>query len=114
MNPSYFIPIFLLLFILIWTQNQQSRMYVAKKFIKLKTEKDNEKMLELAKRFIDKECIIYTFNSNQMTGIIREVTEGALMVENKGTLEAVNIDFVIRIREYPRGKNGKKKSVIVD
>ncbi|MBE6596048.1 MAG: hypothetical protein E7641_00095 [Ruminococcaceae bacterium] len=71
-------------------------------------------MLELAKRFIDKECIIYTFNSNQMTGIIREVTDGALMIENKGTLEAVNIDFVIRIREYPKNKNGKKKSVVID
>jgi len=114
MNPSYFIPIFLLLFILIWSQNQQSRMFVAKKFIKHKTEKDNGKMLELAKRFIDKECIIYTFNSNQMTGIIREVTDGALMIENKGTLEAVNIDFVIRIREYPKNKNGKKKSVVID
>ena len=31
-----------------------------------------------------------------------------------GTLEAVNIDFVVRIREYPRKKNGKKKSVVID
>ena len=70
-------------------------------------------MLELAKRFIDKECVIYTFN-NQFTGVIKEVSGGALLVENNNNTEAVNLDFVVRIREYPRKKNGKKKSVIVD
>lgn len=29
-------------------------------------------MLELAKRFIEKECIIYTFN-NQLEGVIKEI-----------------------------------------
>ena len=62
-------------------------------------------MIELAKRFIDKECIIYTFNS-QIEGIVREVSDGAVLVEKDGTLEAVNSDFIMRIREYPRKKNG--------
>ena len=70
-------------------------------------------MLELAKRFIDKECIIYTFN-NQLEGVIKEISGNALMIEKKGMLEAVNLDFVVRIREYPRNKNGKKKSVVFD
>ena len=70
-------------------------------------------MTEIAKKFIDKECIIYTFNS-QLSGTVKEVTDGALLVENGGTLEAVNIDFVVRIREYPKKKNGKKKSVVLD
>jgi len=26
----------------------------------------------------------------------------------------VNLDFVIRIREYPRKKNGKKKDIVLD
>ena len=30
------------------------------------------------------------------------------------TLEAINLDFVIRIREYPKNKKGKKKSVVLD
>ena len=70
-------------------------------------------MLELAKRFIDKECIIYTFH-NQLEGVIKEISGNALMIEKKGMLEAVNLDFVVRIREYPKKKNGKKKSVVLD
>lgn len=71
-------------------------------------------MLELAKRFIDRECIIYTFNSNVLSCTIREVTDGAVWIDNAGTMEAVNIDFIVRIREYPKKKNGKKKSVVLD
>ena len=70
-------------------------------------------MKELAKRFIDKECIIYTIN-NQITGIIKEVCDGALLIEKNSTIEAVSLDFITRIREYPRNKKGKKRSVILD
>ena len=72
-------------------------------------------MKELAKRFIDKECVISSFDGNhQYEGVIREVTDGAILVEKNGKVEALNLDFVIRIREYPRKKNGKKKSVVLD
>lgn len=72
-------------------------------------------MVELAKKFIDKECIIYAFDSNhQFDGIIKEVTDGAILIEKDGSMEAINLDFVIRIREFPKSKNGKKKSVILD
>lgn len=72
-------------------------------------------MEELAKKFIDKECIIASFDGNhQYDGIIKEVTEGAILIEKDGKLEAINLDFVIRIREYPRNKKGKKKSVVLD
>lgn len=72
-------------------------------------------MKELAARFIGKECVIYAFDSShQYDGIIKEVTDGAILVEKEGKLEAINLDFVIRIREYPTNKNGKKKSVILD
>lgn len=72
-------------------------------------------MKELANRFIDKECLIYSFDgSHQYEGIIKEVTDSAILVEKNGTVEAINLDFVIRIREYPRDKNGKKKSAVLD
>jgi hypothetical protein len=72
-------------------------------------------MVELAKRFIDKECLIYAFDSShQFSGIIKEVSDGAVLIEKDGKIEAINLDFVIRIREYPTNKNGKKKSVIID
>ena len=69
-------------------------------------------MKELAKKFIDKECVISSLNSS-FEGVIKEVTEGAILVEKSGNIEAINLDFVIRIREYPRSKNGKKKSVVL-
>ena len=72
-------------------------------------------MKELAKKFIDKECIIASFDGNhQYDGIIKEVTEGAILIEKDGKIEAINLDFVIRIREYPRNKKGNKKSVVLD
>ena len=112
MNSTYFL--IFAMFLIIFIMNRYSKMYIAKKFIKNKQRKDKGYMIELAKRFIDKECIIYTFNSNQIDGVIKEVSNGALLVEKKGTLEAVNLDFIVRIREYPKNKNGKKKSVVID
>ena len=75
----------------------------------------NNEMKELAKRFMDKECLISSFDSgHQFEGIIREVSDSAILVEKNGTVEAINLDFVIRIREYPKNKKGKKKSVVLD
>jgi len=72
-------------------------------------------MKELAKRFIGKECIIASFDGNhQYEGMIKEVTDGAILVEKDGKVEALNLDFVMRIREYPKKKNGKRKSVVLD
>lgn len=72
-------------------------------------------MKELAKRFIDKECVISSFDGNhQYEGVIKEVTDGAILVEKDEKIEALNLDFVIRIREYPRKKNGKKKTIVAD
>lgn len=107
---SSYIPIFLLLIIIFITQRNEKA--VLKNIISKRKTEDSE-MFELAQKFINKECIIYTFNS-QITGTIKEVNEGGILIEKSGTLEAVNFDFIVRIREYPKNKNGKKKSVILD
>ena len=66
-------------------------------------------MKELAKRFIDKECLITAFDSNhQFEGVIKEVSDSAILVEKKEAVEAINLDFVIRIREYPKKKRQEK------
>lgn len=72
-------------------------------------------MKELAKQFIDKECIIYTISDDVggLQGIIREITDGGMRIESKsGEQEIINLDLVVRIREYPKKKNGKKKAFI--
>lgn len=82
--------------------------------IRNKGKKDKEKsaMKELAKQFIGKECIIYTFDrSDGLQGIIKEVCDGGIIVESvAGERQAINLDFITRIREYSRKKNGKKKT----
>ena len=112
--PIYFIPVFVMFFVLFVVLRQRNHI-IAKKVIERRKTEDKTEMIELAKRFIGKECIIYAFDSNhQFEGIIKEVSDGAILIEKDEKLEAINLDFVIRIREYPRNKKGKKKSLIVD
>ena len=110
METSYIV-IFVLLIVL-FIQHRNEKVWV-KNHIQRKKRKEHTEMLELAKRFIEKECIIYTFN-NQVVGTIKEISANALIVEKNGVQEAVNLDFVVRIREYPKNKKGKKKSVVLD
>ena len=74
-------------------QGQNNKVLI-KRITKSKIKGEKFLMLELAKKFIDKECLIYTFNS-QLTGVIKEVNNGAILVENKNTIEIVNLDFVV-------------------
>jgi hypothetical protein len=64
----------------------------------------------LAKRFIDKDCVIVFYDGNLTSGIIKEVTDNAMLIEEKGELIAINLEFVARIKEFPKNKNGKRKS----
>ncbi len=115
MEAAYFVPIFMLfliLYILYITKRDQSGVII-RKLIKKRRMEDRTGMWELANKFKGKECIVYTFNS-QISGIIKEVENGAVMLEHDGSFEAVNFDYIVRIREYPRKKNGKKKSVVLD
>ena len=112
MEVTYFIPIFMLFFVLYITRKREQENIILK-IIKNRKSEDKKEMWEIANKFKGKECIIYTFNS-QITGVIKEVENGAILLDNKGTLEAVNFDYIMRIREYPKNKNGKKKSVVLD
>ncbi len=113
MSAAY-ISVFMMLLILFIVLRNQKAIIAAKAMKKRKTE-DKSKMIELAKRFIGKDCIIYAFDSShQYEGVIREVSNGAILIEKNGKPEAINLDFVIRIREYPKSKNGKRKSIVLD
>ena len=112
--PYYFLPIIFLLLVLLITMRSNKRAIIKKVIQNRKTE-DKTTMIELAKKFIDKDCLIYAFDSShQFSGTIKEVSNGAILLEKDGKLEAINLDFVIRIREYPTNKKGKKKSVVLD
>lgn len=104
-----------MLWIIIFIMFRNRKSVIAKKMIKKRKMEGNTEMKELAKKFVDKECLIYAFDSShQFEGVIKEVTDGAILIEKAGTVEAINLDFVIRIREFPKNKKGKKKSVVLD
>ena len=113
MNPAYYscfiMVIVLLLVILPAQRNERYAAAVARR----QRQRRNTNMAAMVEEFIGKECILYTLNS-QVTGTVRAVNDGWVSVESGSGTEALNLDFIIRVREYPRNKNGKKKSVVLD
>ena len=116
---SYYIILFIIVFLVILPRIARRRRLAAVTHIlnRKKQNKEHCVMKELAKRFVGQECIIYTITSNDgsVQGVIKEVTDSGMLIEKKiGELEIINLEFVTRIREYPRKKNGKKQSVVLD
>ena len=116
MDSLYLILLALFLLVIIPRIMQRRRLAAIRHILNRKMRnKENIEMKELAKRFIGEECIIYTITSNDgsVQGVIKEIDDGGMIIErNSGEREIVNLDFVTRIRKYPRNKKGKKKSII--
>ncbi len=103
------------LFLILIATTQRKKRKTAAIINHRKNHKNKEifKMKELAQNFIGKECLVYTISSDSaIKGVIKEVTDNGLLVENEGNLQAVNLEYVVRIREWPRNANGKKKTII--
>lgn len=73
-------------------------------------------MLELAKHFINTDCIIYFLGGSTISGVIKEISENgnAILLENGKDTDLINLEFVTRIRKYPLDKNGKRKGLRLD
>lgn len=105
--------------LILWSIRKRRKSVVAVLQIQ-KQRKQNKEILamkELAKQFIGKECIVYVIASDDVyiRGVIKEIDDdGMVIVRKSGEQEIVNLDFVTRIREYPRKKNGKKKEIVLD
>ena len=118
MDSIYLILLAILLLVIIPQITRRRRMAAVRHILNRKIQnKENGVMKELAKRFIGEECIIYTITSNDgsVQGLIKEIDDGGMVIEkNSGELEIINLDFITRIRQYPRKKNGKKKDIVLD
>ncbi len=71
-------------------------------------------MNNIFSRYIGKDCIVYTSNSN-LSAIecsITDVKDNWLCIKTKDGDEVLNFDYIVRVKEHPVNKNGKKKSVI--
>lgn len=98
-------------------EEQQTAAVVRQIQKRIKPDKEKEAMKKLAMQFIGEECIIYTITSSSgsIQGVIKEIDDGGMVIERaSGEREVINLDYVTRIRQYPKKKNGKKKSVIID
>ena len=116
MTNYLWIVVFLIIFLCIRKRRRTAAAVWQMKNLR-KQNKEILAMKELAKQFIGEECIIYTITSNDgsVQGVIKEIDGGGMIIERiSGEREIVNLDFVTRIRQYPKKKNGKKKSVVLD
>lgn len=111
MNPSIWIILVILLIII----PRRKRMKIAAVKIQQKKRmkrKDRSAMNEIIKNYIGKDCIIYNMNGEQITGIITSAVDGWITVQepSKEDVQAINLDYVTRVREFPYDKNGKRKN----
>ena len=115
MDPAMYLPLAMLWLIIFIMISRQRRASVIQRIVqKRKHGEEKIRMKALAEKFIGKDCLVYTLSSQQISGKIVEVTDSALLIDNGKENEIINIDYIIRIREYPKNKNGKKKSVVLD
>lgn len=117
MDSYYLIFLALLFFVILPGIKQRRRMAAVRHILNRKKQnKENIVMKKLAQEFIGKECMVYTVasDSNSVNGMIKEITDSRLLIEKDGNLQAVNLEYVTRIREWPRKKNGKKKEIVLD
>lgn len=110
--------LWIVVFLIIWWNHTTERNEKAAMMIieARRKNKNGEKsvMKELVKQFIGQDCLIYLMSSSTTEdGVIVSVSEdgGAIMVQKKDGLVAVNLDYVSRIRPYPLDKNGKRKTI---
>ena len=116
MKNSLWIIVILVIFLHI-RRRRQAAAAVWKAQLRRKQNKEIFVMKELAKQLIGKDCIVYTIASfdGGIPGVIKSVEDGGMVIQREsGELEIINLDFVTRIREYPRKKNGKKKGLVLD
>lgn len=94
---------------------KQRRIAAIRHVLNRKRNSGKDKVMEeLARQFIGKECIIYTVTStdSSIQGTVKDVTDGGIVLEKDGNVEAVNLEYVTRIREYPRNAKGKRKTIV--
>lgn len=105
MNYIYFV--FLLFFLLIYRKRKQKKKLIVQHIHQKYNHKENNTMIEFAKRFIGKECIVYYFDS-QIQGIIKEIDENgnAILLEDKygNATSILNLEYVIRIQNVQAKK----------
>ncbi|MBQ4626994.1 MAG: hypothetical protein IJB45_07085 [Clostridia bacterium] len=110
---SSYIPIiflWIIIFIILRSEKNQN----IRRIIKKRKKRGITDMNDIFMRYVGKDCLVYVSNtsSSVLECNVTSVNENWLSVKTKDGDEIINIDYIIRIKEHPVNKNGKKKSVI--
>jgi hypothetical protein len=118
-DNSVWIVFALLLMVTLWENYNNKRFEIhrhIKKLIKSEKSKERQGMIDIIKDFIGKECIISTMKSD-VIGVVESVQDNWVRVKTTAneasdgnTSDIINIDYISRIRLFPRKKTGKKKT----
>ena len=94
--------------------NRKRKTILITKFFN-RTEREKKEMFELAKRFIEKECNLYTFDGNGYVGVIKEVTEGAVLLDRKDMSKCTIIakQLCSRLLNGVQGRSPCKKDDVI-
>lgn len=77
-----------------------------------KRKRGKVEMSHIIEKFVGKDCLINLGSGSTADGVVKNVADGWVELESKdGNVQAVNIDYISKIREYPKNKNGKRKTV---
>lgn len=113
MDFSVYLPIVLLLFFLISQDNQAKRhFFLRRKHQKL--QKGRVGMNDFINEYLGQECLVYLGLGTTVTGVLESVQDGWVTVASKKDRQVVNLDYITRIRLFPKNKNGKKKAFVAD
>lgn len=103
MSGSY-IAIFMLLFVILMQQNHRKKQKAALNVIKKK--RSGKKMTVILNGYEGKDVTVYTLNDS-VTGKVVEIGEGWIKIDTGKEVSAVNLDYVIRVKQrFVKKKEG--------
>ncbi len=112
MSTTNYVVFFLVIYLCIILPQQQALRQRRIKISRKRKNREENLMNTLVLNYIGKECVITIPNQGSIAGTIKQVAENWVEIETKEGLEVVNLDYISRVREYPKNKNGKKKLVV--
>ena len=114
MDSVYFLLALAIILALFWTAKQRRIAAIRHVQTRKRNSGKDTVMEALTRQIIGKECNLYTVTStdSSIQGTLKDETERGIVLEKDGNVEAVNLEYVTRIREYPRNAKGKRKTIV--
>lgn len=105
---NYFIVYFLFIGIFLYLIKDKKKKKI-KKFIYNKRKKriGDNKMLEIAKKFIGKNVMVKTLTDDVTIGLLKEIIGNAIVIDRKNGEIVFNLEYVVSIEEFVSKKTKK-------